>query len=39
MNPYKPLVQFLEIFQEKKVSIKMSIKKVYLKLTFIKATT
>ena len=39
MNPFKPLIQFYEEFQEKALSIKMSLSKIQLKLNLVKATT
>jgi len=39
MNPYKPLIQYYEGLNEKIVSIKMSLSKLYLKISLVKATT
>ncbi len=36
MNPFKPLVQFYEEFQDKSLSVKTSLSKIYLKINKIK---
>ena len=39
MNPFKPLIQHLDEFYEKILSVKEPINKFYLKLRLTKATT
>jgi len=39
MNPFKPIIQHLDEFYEKILSVKEPINKFYLKLRLTKATT
>ncbi len=36
MNPYKPLIQYYEQFNEKRLSLKISLNKLFLKISTFK---
>ncbi len=36
MNPYKPLIQYYEQFNEKILSVKISLNKLFLKISTLK---